>query len=109
MRQENHNLKTEISNYKKELKKKEDSIKELKEEKKTCKKEEERIWKINNDNVDQISILRDEISLKEAKILEIEDIIYTANHEIEEEKIARNAAEEEVRKIKKECDKEEIP
>ena len=80
LRQENCSLKTEIGNYKKELKKKEDSLKELKEEKKTCKKEEERIWKINNDNVDQISILRNEISQKEAKILVAEDLVHTANN-----------------------------
>ena len=68
-------------------------------------KQQERFWKINNDNVDQISILRDEISLKEAKILETEDLINTAYCEVEEEKKARNAADEEVRRLKKEHDK----
>ena len=94
-------MKTDLASCKKELKKKEDSIKELKEEKKACKKEEERIWKMNDNNIDQISVLSDVIAQKEAKLLEAEDLVYKANDEITEEKLARNTAEEEIRKLKK--------
>ena len=94
-------MKGEVASCKKELKKKEDSIKELKEEKKACKKEEERLWQMNDSNVDQISVLSDVIAQKEGKILEAEDLVYKANDKITEEKLARNTAEEEVRKLKK--------
>ena len=47
----------------------------------------------------------EELSQKDVRILETEDNISTANNEIEEEKKARNLAEEEVRRLKKEHEK----
>ena len=52
-----------------------------------------------------ISVLSDIIAQKEAKLLEAEDLVHTANDETKEEKIARDSAEEEVRKLKKEYER----
>ena len=105
LNQENSKLKTEAENYKKEFKKKDDSIKALKEENKAYKKEEERLWQRHDDNVDKLSELSDMIAEKEEKLLEADDLIYKTNDEITEEKLAKNTAEEEMRKLKKDYEK----
>ena len=77
----------------------------MKEENEGHKQEENRLWHIHGDYIDKITELNEEIIERNNMLVEVEDQIYKAKDEISEGKIAKNAAEEDLRNMKKEYDK----